>query len=264
MKSVDTLLKYPGSKWSIADWIISHFPTHKVYVEPFFGSGAVFFSKPYTGLETINDINGEIVNLFKICRENGKELAAAVELTPYSRQEFYESVNSDSSDPIEKARKTIIKYWQCYGSSQECSKHSWKNSQSANAPNCAIRFAKIPQIIIKIAERLRMAQIENVDALTLIERYNDTDTLIYCDPPYLQNLRKRNLYKNEMSDIQHIELLNKLKDSNSKIIISAYDNELYNSVLQGWYTDTKITNTQLGKKRKEKLYMNFCPPLLYF
>ncbi len=72
---MNTILKYPGSKWRIADWIIEHFPAHKVYCEPFFGSGAVFFNKPPLYIETINDIDGDVVNLFRICREYPDELA---------------------------------------------------------------------------------------------------------------------------------------------------------------------------------------------
>ena len=64
-----TVLKYPGSKWRIADWIIALMPPHKSYLEPFFGSGAVFFRKDPSRIETINDLDGEIVNLFRVIRE---------------------------------------------------------------------------------------------------------------------------------------------------------------------------------------------------
>lgn len=93
------LLKYPGGKWRIADWIISHFPEHKVYCEPFFGSGAVFFNKQPCYIETINDINGDIVNLFKVCRDYPEELAKAINLTPFARDEFI-SCNTPSDNSI--------------------------------------------------------------------------------------------------------------------------------------------------------------------
>lgn len=73
MTIINTLLKYPGSKWRIAYWIISHFPEHKVYCEPFFGSGAIFFSKKPVYIETINDLDGNVVNLFKVCSGSDKE-----------------------------------------------------------------------------------------------------------------------------------------------------------------------------------------------
>ena len=261
---MNALFKYPGSKWSISDWIIAHFPEHKVYCEPFFGSGAVFFSKCPSYIETINDINGDIVNLFAVCRDHAEELAAAIELTPYARDEFNFCVDNLSKDPLERARRTIVRFQQCYGMSQRTSKHSWRNCQVGSGPRCALQFAQLPAAILQIAARLREAQIENVDALTLIERYNDPNTLIYCDPPYLKDIRKNNLYEHEMSNSAHIELLQKLKASNSKVILSAYDSELYNNVLSDWYTDTRITQAHNNEKRTEKLYMNFQPPLLYF
>lgn len=106
-------------------------------------------------------------------------------------------------------------------------------------------------------ERLKDAQIENTDALTLIERYNNENTLIYLDPPYLQNLRKKNMYKCEMSDEQHIEMLRLIKKSKSKIILSGYDNDLYNSELSDWTTAEKETTAQMGLHRTEKIWMNF-------
>lgn len=85
MKSV---LKYPGSKWRIADWIVSNMPPHDIYVDPFFGSGAVFFSKPESRLEVLNDIDGNVVNFFKVCRDHPDDLARLLALTPYAREEY--------------------------------------------------------------------------------------------------------------------------------------------------------------------------------
>lgn len=80
MKAV---LKYPGGKWRIAEWVIAHFPAHSVYLEPYFGSGAIFFTKAPAGIETVNDLDGDIVNLFRVCRERGEELARLIELTRF-------------------------------------------------------------------------------------------------------------------------------------------------------------------------------------
>lgn len=249
------ILKYPGGKWRIADWIISYFPKHKVYVEPYFGSGACFFNKTPSYIETINDIDGNIVNLFRVCREYPEELARAINLTPFSRYEFI-SCNTPSDNPIEQARRTLVRYHQSFGTSNS-SKNSWRNVQTYGGPRCATMWNCLPEIIVNCCERLKEAQIENTDALTLIERYNDENTLIYCDPPYLQELRKKNMYKHEMSNEQHIELLKVLKASKSKIILSGYDNDLYNSELSGWTTAKKQTTAQMGLHRTEKLWMNF-------
>lgn len=85
---VKSILKYPGSKWRIAQWIISHFPKHHSYLEPFFGSGAVFFNKKPSNIETINDLDLNVVNLFRCIRENPVKLSKIVEATPYSRYEY--------------------------------------------------------------------------------------------------------------------------------------------------------------------------------
>ena len=103
---MNTLLKYPGSKWRVADWIISHFPEHKVYCEPFFGSGAVFFNKSSVYIETINDIDGDVVNLFRVCRERPEELARLIEMTPFARDEF-QACYEKSDDPIEIGRAHV-------------------------------------------------------------------------------------------------------------------------------------------------------------
>lgn len=249
------ILKYPGGKWRIAEWIISYFPEHKVYVEPYFGSGACFFKKQSLYIETINDIDGNIVNLFRVCRDYPEELAKAINLTPFSRDEFI-NCNTPSDNPIEQARRTLVRYHQSFGTSNS-SKNSWRNVQTYGGPRVATMWNCLPEIIVNCCERLKEAQIENSDALKLIERYNDENTLIYCDPPYLQELRKKNMYKHEMNNEQHIELLKVLKTSKSKIILSGYDNDLYNSELSGWTTAEKQTIAQMGLHRTEKLWMNF-------
>ena len=257
-----SLLKYPGGKWRIADWIISHLPAHKVYLEPYFGSGGVFFNKKPSYLETINDINGDIVNLFKVCRERPEELARAIGFTPWSREE-YKNCYEIIGDEVERARRMLVRHHQSFGTTNS-NLNSWRNSQTRNSPRCAAQWCELPETVLKICGRLKNAQIENIDALTLIKRYNDPDTLIYLDPPYLQELRKRNMYKYEMTSAQHEELLEVIKQSKSKICLSAYDNELYNERLKDWYTTEKQTTAQMGKQRTEKLYMNYQPDLLTY
>ncbi len=249
------ILKYPGGKWRIADWIISHFSEHKVYCEPFFGSGAVFFNKEPSYIETVNDIDGDIVNLFRVARDFPEKLAQLIELTPFARDEFrycYEW----SDDPIEQARRTIVRYHQSFGTSNS-SKNSWKNVQTYGGPRTATMWSYLPSTIAECCYRLKDAQIENIDAIELIKRYNDENTLIYCDPPYLRGLRKRNMYAHEVDDDYHIRLLNTVRESKSKIVISGYDSELYNCMLKGWNTDEIMTTAQMGLHRVEKLWANF-------
>ena len=101
-----SILKYPGSKWRIANWIIEKMPQHHSYLEPYFGSGAVFFNKAPSNIETINDIDSDITNLFNVIRENTDELLRKVVMTPYSREEydnaFIASAEDDNIDLIIK------------------------------------------------------------------------------------------------------------------------------------------------------------------
>lgn len=250
------ILKYPGGKWRISEWIISHFPEHKVYCEPFFGSGAIFFRKKPSYLETINDIDGDIVNLFKVCRDYPEKLASAINLTPFSREEFQNCYDTSDGDHIERARRTLVRYHQSFGTSNS-TRNTWKNTQTPGGPRCATMWNYLPDVIVKCCERLKNAQIENINAIELIKRYDDKDVLIYCDPPYLPELRKKNLYACEMSVDEHLELLGVLKRSKSKIILSGYDSELYSEQLSDWISFKKTTTAQMGLHRIEKIWCNF-------
>lgn len=135
------VLKYPGSKWKMAEWIISLMPPHKSYLEPFFGSGAVFFKKEPSRIETINDMDGEIVNLFRCIREEPEELMRCVTMTPYSRAEYEQAWGKFRfragvpSVGVEAARMTLVRYWQSHGSTSVY-KGGWKTEPCNNGLNC--------------------------------------------------------------------------------------------------------------------------------
>lgn len=113
---MDAILKYPGAKWRLSPWIIEHIPPHESYLEPFFGSGAVFFNKKKARIETINDLDGEVVNFFRVCRERPEELAAALSLTPWARDEREAAyITEENEDPVERARKFAVRCWMTFG-----------------------------------------------------------------------------------------------------------------------------------------------------
>ena len=105
------ILKYPGAKWRLAKWIIEQMPPYKVYLEPYFGSGAILFNKEPKGIETVNDIDGNVVNLFKVIREKPLELARLIELTPWARDEYLQSYEK-TGDSLEDARRFLVRCWQ--------------------------------------------------------------------------------------------------------------------------------------------------------
>lgn len=250
------VLKYPGAKWRIAKWIIDFMPKHKVYLEPFFGSGAVFFNKEPAHIETINDIDGDVVNFFKICQERTEEFAELLELTPWSRQEYYEAY-LPSEDDLERARRFAIRCYQAFGAGQ-LRQNGWKHGVSPTAPNPAKIWNRLPEQIRFVGPRLIRTQIENRPALELITIYNNPDTLLYVDPPYLPETRsKTKQYKNEMTEGEHVELLKTLKASKSNVILSGYDSGLYNDFLKGWQKAEKKTTCENGKPRTEVIWINY-------
>lgn len=270
MKSI---FRYPGSKWSVAKWVIQHFPPvyeKMVYLEPFVGSGAVFFNKNPSAVETINDLDGNVVNLFRVLRERPDELKRALELTPYSREE-YDLSFEPCDDPLEKARRYMVRTTQAIGAKMHNDeKCGWRNHKQMKIGGTACKWAGITETIDTAAARLRgdtthLVQIERMDALRLIERYNNADVLMYLDPPYLRSTRKSGaLYKNEMDEGDHHELLSLIVKSRAKIVISGYDSELYNHALQGWQTDRTMSQTTSAQMAQEMIWMNFEPPKKQF
>lgn len=264
---MNAIIRYPGSKWNLAEWIISHFPDcyeKMVYLEPFVGSGAVFFNKIPGAVETINDLNGDIVNLFRVLRENPEELVRVLSLTPYSREEYNKSFEP-CEDPIEKARRYMIKTNQAFGAKTNY-KSGWRNHKQMKIGGTACRWNGITQSVFVAAERLKgdtthLVQIENMNAFQLIERYNNPDVLMYLDPPYVRTSRKSGrLYVHEMTDDEQIRLLNLITQSRAKIVISGYDSKLYNERLNGWKKFHSMSRTTSTAMADEYIWLNYDPP----
>lgn len=249
------VLKYPGAKNRIAEWICSYMPKHDVYLEPFGGSLAVLFEKPRSHIETVNDLNGEVVNFFRILRDLPEELNRAIKLTPYSREE-YENAYIPVEDGIERARRFCVRCWMGFGCAN-LYKNGFKSGQQTNSPNPAAAWRLLPETIKLAAERLKGVQIEQLPALELLLRYDTEDVFAYLDPPYLHETRKNYLYRHEMSDQEHEELLSVIVNHKGKILISGYDNDMYNDYLKGWHKTYKDTRAENGLKRTEVLWMNY-------
>lgn len=249
------VLKYPGAKNRIAPWICEYIPKHNVYVEPFAGSLAVLFNKPRCHIETVNDLHGEVVNFFRILRDRPEELLRLIELTPYSREE-YDQAYQETEDAVERARKFCVRCWMGFGCAN-LYHNGFKSGQQSNSPNPAKAWAELPETMLQAAMRLKGVQIENLPALELIKRYDTADVFIYADPPYLHRTRKNYLYKHEMTDKDHEELLSALIAHPGQVMISGYDNELYASYLKGWRKVNRDTLAEGGVKRIETLWMNY-------
>lgn len=251
------VLKYPGAKNRIADWICEYIPEHDVYLEPFAGSLAVFFAKTPTRIETLNDLDNNVVNYFQIIRERPEELAEQLEMTPFSREEYYRACEYVPEDPdMEKARKFAVRCWQGFGCSN-LYRNGFRSSQQRTSPHTTKEWRNLPERLIAASERLKNAQIENLPAVEVISRYNTADVFMYIDPPYLHGTRKNYLYRCEMNDTEHVELLEVLRKHPGKILLSGYENDLYNEMLPGWKKVSKNTQAEAGISRTETLWMNY-------
>lgn len=260
MKAMNAIIKYPGSKWRIADWIIGHFPEHHTYLEPFFGSGAVLFRKERSNIETVNDLDGNVVNLFEWIRKDPERLAREIYYTPYARQIYENAFTSIPEDRFQQAVYFFIKLNMGHGFRTTGEKVGWKIDLCGRERAYAARnWGDYPEQIFRVAERLRGVQIENMSAVDLIRRYNSPKVLVYADPPYVIGSRYGMQYRCEMDNEGHEELLDVLLAHKGPVLISGYESNLYRKKLKDWYQDETISCTQTGARKKECLWMNFRP-----
>ena len=263
------VLKYPGSKWNIAPQLVNMIPEHHSYVEPFFGSGAVLFNKPVSDIETINDLDSDVTNLFRCIQRDSERLAKLVMTTPFSREVYEKQFEIPEGtvyiDAYERATNFLIKCWQGHGFRTNGYKVGWKNDVIGREKAYALwNWYRLPEWIIDITERLRMVQIENRPALEVIKRFDYKNVFMYIDPPYLLGIRTGKQYAHEMSNKDHEELLETLLQSKAKIMISGYESDMYNDYLKDWDKYYMSSCAEHGKPRTEVVWMNYSDNQLSF
>lgn len=248
-------LRYPGSKYRIAPWICSFMPEHRVYLEPFAGSLAVFFQKPRSKIETLNDLNGDVVNFFRMLRDEPDRLREALALTPYAREEYNHAFEL-SDDPVEQARRFCVRCWMSFNGANKY-KNGFRVGQTNNSPSPAENWKNLPKVLYAAAERLSGVQIECRPAFELIDAYRSPQTVIYIDPPYL--VEGKNKYHIGMSKEEHVSLLEMVAHHPADILLSAYENPLYDACLlqAGWRKEYIRARKEGGRPCTETLYMNF-------
>ncbi len=262
-------LRYFGAKSKLAPWIISHFPPHRSYCEPFGGGANVLLQKERAPVETYNDLDGRVVNFFRVLRARAGELVGLLELTPYARAEFELALEPCPDDPLEDARRFFVAAWMSIGGPlRRNTRGNWRYIKSVTA-----RTGKSPagywhfDHLYAVAERLMGVQIECRDALYLIPHMDTTETLHYLDPPYVLAERSRNdhLYTHDMADADHERLAGIARELEGYCIISGYPSELYADLyeLHGWErrdTQARVnssrTNREAEAVRTESIWLN--------
>lgn len=258
---------YFGGKLRLADRIVDLLPAHHHYVEPFAGSLAVLLAKPRSRMETVNDLDGDLMTFWRVLRDRPDELALQMALTPHARAEYAIGLDIDGAgtDDLERARRVWVKLAQGRGGTLR--RTGWRYYQGpASNYSFPEYLAAYVNRVPACAERLAGVSLECLPALELIEVYGKhPEVLLYCDPPYLGSTRSAN-YKHEMTgDDQHRELAGRLRDSAAAVVLSGYPSPLYEDLFAGWHrielaawTGNGIRNgaTKTDGRRTEVLWSN--------
>ena len=265
------LLRWHGGKWKLAPWVISHFPPHRIYVEPFGGAASVLLRKQRSYGEIYNDLDDDVVNLFRLLREPSiaDRLVQQLRLTPFARLEF-RGAYEDTQDHVERARRLIIRSFMGFGSNAHASQANGHRStgfratgnRSGTTP--AHDWANYPACLQALIERLTGVVIEHREATACMAQHDRPDTLHYVDPPYVHATRapsgkvdlKNRMYAHELSDGEHHELLAFLRGLEGMVVLSGYAHPLYDDALHDWVRTECRTFADGARERTEVLWIN--------
>jgi DNA adenine methylase len=232
------LLRYFGGKWAIAPWVMEHLPPHRIYVEPFGGAGSVLLRKPRSRIEVYNDLDEEIVGIFRAVQNpvTCRALMHRLRRTPYSRREF-ERAFTPTRDPVIRAQRAIVRAYQSFhhASLFNPRKTTFADARHRVNHHCKAReWASYPRSLAAVCNRLRGVIVECRDALEVIRAQDNPDTLFFVDPPYLPVTRSSGGYRHEMDTPAHIALLDRLRAVQGLVVLAGYPSDLYDRHLRGW------------------------------
>jgi len=259
-------LRYHGGKFRLAAWIVGFFPEHQVYVEPFGGAASVLLQKGRAHSEVYNDVHDEVVNVFRVLRhpEQAEQLARMVDLTPFARAEF-EASYEETADPVERARRTVIRSFMGFGSGAAFSRHATgfrTGARGERNAGAATDLLSWPAAVPAFTARLRGVTIESRDALYLMARTDGPGTLFYVDPPYPLSTRGnargvRQKYAQELTDDDHRRLAGVLHDLQGMVVLSGYPCDLYDvELFAGWERHERQALADGARKRTEVVWLN--------
>lgn len=256
-------IRYHGGKFRLAPWIIEQMSEHVCYVEPFGGAAGVLLQKPRSYSEVYNDLDGEVVNLFRVLRnpELNQRLQDACRLTPYSRDEFCHA-QEPATDSVERARRMVVRACMGFGSAAGIGGNSgFRGDSKRKYATAAHLWERYPENLAALCQRLQGVIIENKDALSVMRAHDAETTLHYIDPPYVPETRVQGnrYYAHEMTVEGHEQLLAVARTMTGMVMISGYDAEVYNDMLSGWAKTEKASRISAGrgtKVRTECLWLN--------
>jgi DNA adenine methylase len=262
-----------GGKFNHLNWLLPLLPACHHYCEPFGGSGAVLLNRDPAPVETYNDIDGEVVNFFRVLRDRTDELLKAIALTPFSREEFYHAVASNGKrtsptsmnlSDVERARRFFVRARQARtGLAQTATLGRWancRNTSRGGMSGVVSRWLGSVNGLEDIASRLLRVQIENRPATDVISLYDDPGTLFYCDPPYVHTTRGDDrAYRFEMDETAHARLAGTLNQCEGMVAISGYRCDLMDELYRAWrrYDPPPKNCHSIKELRQEAVWMNY-------
>lgn len=265
MSPTRPVLRWHGGKWLLAPWIIEHMPPHQVYVEPFSGAASVLLRKPRSYAEIVNDIDGGVVELFRVLRspEMAARLVELLKLTPFARTEREAALRpSKGADIVERSRCLIVRSFMGFGSDASRADVStgFRANSNRSGTTPAQDWGNYPDALAATIDRLRGVVIEHRDAKQVMATHDGADTLHYVDPPYMHNTRKRvgkgRGYAHEMTDADHAELVAFLRSLKGMVMLSGYQNSAYDDALGDWRRFDFNTFADGARPRLESLWLN--------
>lgn len=252
-------LRYHGGKWRLAPWVMSFFPPHRIYVEPFSGGASVLLRKPRGYAEVINDLDGEVVNFFRVARDDGAELRRLLYYTPFARDEFNDAY-TETTDPVQRALRTVIRSFMGFGAGGITDKYNtgFRSNVSRSGTTPSHDWRGYAEIFDFVVERLRGVVIENKDAFEVMKKYDHPEALFYVDPPYLHSTRgdMRHGYRHEMDDKEHMRLCEFLMTLKSYVVLSGYQNKIYDGTLKNWRRYDKEARSDKAGARIESIWVS--------
>ncbi|MCA0401306.1 MAG: DNA adenine methylase [Proteobacteria bacterium] len=259
------LIRWHGGKFLLAPWIISHFPAHRVYVEPFGGAASVLLRKPRAYAEIYNDLDAELVTLFRVLRSpRAGELREALRLTPFARDEFV-GAYARTDCPVEQSRRMIIRAFMGFGSTGALGRSTaFRANSNRSGTTPAHDWANYAPALGAIIDRLSGVTIENRPAMDVMAQHDGPETLHYVDPPYVHDTRSKgnpycakHKYRHEMTDDDHAELLVFLRTLRGRVVLSGYPHPIYDDALADWRRIERQALADGARARTEVLWLNF-------
>lgn len=254
-------IPYHGGKWYQADDIIKLMPEHKIYIENYFGSGAVFFKKQKKKgvIEIVNDLDSNLTTFWSVLADSNlfEDFKRIIDATPFSQICYDKAVKTleIGGNPIEVAVSYYIVARQSMAGRQDTFRplttSRTRGGVSAETNSWWNSIERLPEI----RDRLKDVVILNMKALDVLKKYGNADTVAYLDPPYYHPTRvSKNVYRFEMTEAEHEDMLSFLSAFKGKFLLSGYESDLYekHEKKNGWNKHfIMIANHSSGKVKKD-------------